>query len=133
MLVVGPTHTRGDTGFFVEGDGVLFAGDVVMNQSFVAANQGSSVKAWLAALDAFEAMKPRSIVPAHGPVGDGTLIPAQRAVMQTIQTRVRELKAQGRSADDTAATIQKEVQAIHPTWGRTNGVAGAARAAYAEL
>jgi glyoxylase-like metal-dependent hydrolase (beta-lactamase superfamily II) len=132
MLVVGPTHTRGDTGFFVEGDGVLFAGDVVMNQSFVAANQTSSVKAWLAAFDAFEAMKPRTVVPAHGPVGDGSLIPTHRAVMQTIQTRVRELKAQGRSADETAATIQKELQVIHPTWGRANGVAGAARAAYAE-
>ena len=75
MLVVGPTHTRGDTGFYVEGDGVLFAGDVVMNNSFVAANAGSSVKAWLAAFDAFGAMKPRTIVPAHGPVGDGTLDP----------------------------------------------------------
>ena len=132
MLVVGPTHTRGDTAFFVEGDGVLFAGDVVMNESFVAANAGSSVKAWLAAFDAFAAMKPRTVVPSHGPVGDGSLVPAQRAVMQTIQVRARELKAQGRSADDTAATIQKELQAMHPTWGRANGAAGAARAAYAE-
>ena len=132
MLVVGPTHTRGDTAFHVEGDGVLFAGDVVMNNSFVAANAGSSVKAWLAAFDAFDAMKPRTIVPAHGPVGDGTLIPAQRAVMQTIQTRVRELKAQGRSADEAAAAVQKELQAMHPTWARVNGAAGAARAAYAE-
>ena len=40
MLVVGPTHTRGDTGIFVEGDGVLFAGDVVMNESFLAAGPG---------------------------------------------------------------------------------------------
>jgi glyoxylase-like metal-dependent hydrolase (beta-lactamase superfamily II) len=132
MLVVGPTHTRGDTGFFVEGDGVLFAGDVVMNNSFVAANQASSVKAWLAAFDAFESMKPRTIVPAHGPVGDGTLIPTQRATMQMIQARVRELKAKGRSADDTAATVQKELQAMHPAWARANGVAGAARAAYSE-
>jgi glyoxylase-like metal-dependent hydrolase (beta-lactamase superfamily II) len=132
MLVVGPTHTRGDTGFFVEGDGVLFAGDVVMNESFVAANQGSSVKAWLAAFDAFEALKPRTIVPAHGPVGDGTLIPIQRAVMQTIQARVRELKAEGRRADDAATTVQTELLAAHPTWGRANGVAGAARAAYVE-
>jgi glyoxylase-like metal-dependent hydrolase (beta-lactamase superfamily II) len=132
MLVVGPTHTRGDTGLFVEGDGVLFAGDVVMNESFVAANQGSSVKAWLAAFDAFEALKPRTIVPAHGPVGDGTLIPIQRAVMQTIQARVRELKAEGRPADDAATTVQTELLAAHPTWGRANGVAGAARAAYVE-
>ena len=71
FLVVGPTHTRGDTGFFVEGDGVLFSGDVVMNKSFVAANQASSMKAWLAAFDTFEAMRPRTIVPAHGAVGDG--------------------------------------------------------------
>lgn len=132
MLVVGPTHTRGDTGFFVEGDRVLFAGDVVMNNSFVAANQGSSVKAWLAAFDAFEAMGPRTIVPAHGPVGEGSLIAMQRSVMQTIQARARELKAQGRSADEAATAVQKELQAKHPTWARANGVAGAARAAYAE-
>jgi glyoxylase-like metal-dependent hydrolase (beta-lactamase superfamily II) len=132
MLLVGPTHTRGDTGLFVEGDGVLFAGDVVMKDSFVAANQASSINAWLAAFDAFDAMKPRTIVPSHGPMGDGSLVPIQRAVMQTIQARVRELKAQGRSADDTAATVQKELQAQHPTWARANGVAGAARAAYEE-
>jgi glyoxylase-like metal-dependent hydrolase (beta-lactamase superfamily II) len=132
MLVVGPTHTRGDTGFFVEGDAVLFAGDVVMNNSFLAANQGSSLRAWLAAFDAFEAMKPRTIVPAHGAVGDGSLIPTQRAIMQGIQARVRELKAQGRSADEAASTVQKELRAKHPTWARANGVAAVARLAHAE-
>ena len=64
FLVVGPTHTRGDTGLFVEGDRVLFSGDVVMNQSFLAANQNSSMAAWLAAFDAFEALGPTSVVPA---------------------------------------------------------------------
>jgi hypothetical protein len=68
MILVGPTHTRGDTGIFVEGDGVLFAGDVVMNDSFVAANQALSVKAWLAAFDAFEAMKPRTGTESRGAV-----------------------------------------------------------------
>jgi glyoxylase-like metal-dependent hydrolase (beta-lactamase superfamily II) len=132
MMVVGPTHTRGDTGFFVEGDAVLFAGDVVMNNSFVAANQNSSMKAWLAAFDAFEALGPRTIVPAHGPIGDGSLIPTLRAAMQTIQTRTRELKAEGRSLDEAATTVQKELQAKYPTWARANGAAGAARAAYSE-
>src|SRR4029077_18846262 len=46
FMMVGPTHTKGDTAFFVEGDSVLFAGDVVMNNSFVGANQNSSMKAW---------------------------------------------------------------------------------------
>ena len=132
MLVVGPTHTRGDTGIFVEGDGVLFAGDVVMNNSFLAANQASSVRAWLAAFDAFEAMKPRTVVPSHGAVGAASLIPTQRTIVRGIQTRARELKAQGRSSDDTAMTVQTELQAKYPTWPRANGIAALARAAYAE-
>src|SRR6185295_3118190 len=36
MLSLGPTHTRGDTAIFVEGDRILFAGDIVMNHTFVA-------------------------------------------------------------------------------------------------
>ena len=133
FLVVGPTHTRGDTGFFVEGDGVLFSGDVVMNNSFLAANQASSMKAWLAAFDAFEALRPKTIVPAHGAVGDGSIIAVNRAIMQGVQARVRELKAQGRSADETATTVQTEFQAKHPDWPRANGLVAAARAAYAEV
>lgn len=132
FIVVGPTHTRGDTGFFVEGDNVLFSGDVVMNSSFLAATAVSSMKAWLAAFDRFEALKPKVIVPAHGAVGDGTIIAANRAIMQGVQSRARELKAKGMSADDAAAAIQSEFQARHPEWPRANGLAAAARSAYAE-
>ena len=132
FLVVGPTHTRGDTGFFVEGDDVLFAGDVVMNNSFLAATPVSSMKAWLAAFDRFEALKPKTIVPAHGAVGEGTLIAANRTLMQGVQARVRALKAQGKPADEVAAAVQAEFQAQHPDWPRANGLAAAARSAYAE-
>jgi glyoxylase-like metal-dependent hydrolase (beta-lactamase superfamily II) len=132
FLVVGPTHTRGDTGFFVEGDNVLFAGDVVMNNSFLAATPVSSMKAWLAAFDAFEAMRPQTIVPAHGAVGPGSLVASNRQLMQTIQSRVRALKAEGRSADEAATTVQTELVAKHPDWPRANGVAAAARSAWAE-
>ena len=132
FLVVGPTHTRGDTALLVEGDSVLFAGDVVMNQSFLAAGAATSMKAWLAAFDAFDRMRPRTIVPSHGAVGDAALIAANRAVMTAVQTRARELKAQGRTADDTATTVQRELEAQHPGWPRANGIAAAARAAYAE-
>jgi len=131
FLMLGPTHTRGDTAFFVEGDGVLYAGDLVMNNSFVAANQDSSITAWLAALDALERMAPRVIVPAHGPIGDGALIGINRGFLQAIDARVRQLKAQHRPVNEVAATVQAEMQAKHPTFERVNGVAGAARAAYA--
>jgi glyoxylase-like metal-dependent hydrolase (beta-lactamase superfamily II) len=132
FLLVGPTHTRGDTGLFVEGDRVLFAGDVVMNESFLAAGAASSMKAWLAAFDAFEAMGPRTIVPSHGAVGPGSLIAVNRDIMRRIQARAVALKSQGRSADEAAATIQSEFQAEHPDWPRANGLSAAARAAFAE-
>jgi len=132
FLVVGPTHTRGDTAFFVEGDNVLFAGDVIMNNSFLAATAGSSMKAWLAAFDTLEALKPQTIVPAHGEVGPGTIIGTNRTIMQGVQARARALKADGRTADEVASTVQAELQAQHPGWPRANGLAAAARSAYSE-
>jgi len=132
MVVVGPTHTRGDTGFFVEEDRVLFAGDVVMNESFLAANQASSIGAWLTAFDTCEAMRPETIVPSHGAIGTGALIPVQRSVVSLIQSRARELKGQGRPADEAATTIQSELTAEHPAWPRSNGIASLARSAWTE-
>ena len=132
LAVVGPTHTRGDTAVFVEGDGVLFAGDVVMNRSFVGANQNSSMKAWLAAFDLFASMKPTTIVPAHGDIGPGSILVTLQPVVQDIQRRARELKAQGKTADETATVVQMEFQAKQPTWARANGIAALARSAYAE-
>ena len=68
-----------------------------MNQSFLAANQNSSMTAWLAAFDAFEALEPDApIVPAHGAVGDGSIIAANRAVME--QVRVARARAEGAGA-----------------------------------
>jgi glyoxylase-like metal-dependent hydrolase (beta-lactamase superfamily II) len=132
LVVVGPTHTKGDTVVFVEGDRVLFAGDVVMNRSFVGANQNSSMRAWLAAFDLIATMQPSTIVPAHGEIGPGTVLGTLQGVVQSIQARARELKAQGRTPDETATTVQTELQAQHPTWARPNGIAALARSAYAE-
>jgi len=130
FLLVGPTHTRGDTGFFVEGDNVLFAGDVVMNESFLAANPSSSIKAWLTAFDTFEALKPRTIVPAHGAVGTGALIAANRTWVREVQEKTLALKKQGKSIDETATAVSTEVTAQHPSWPRANGLANLSRSAY---
>jgi glyoxylase-like metal-dependent hydrolase (beta-lactamase superfamily II) len=131
-MAMGMNHTKGDTAFFVEGDNVLFAGDVVMNNSFLAATPVSSMKAWLAAFDTLEALKPQTIVPAHGEVGPGTIIGTNRTIMQGVQARARALKGEGKSADEAATAIQAEFQAQHPNWPRANGLAAAARSAYNE-
>ena len=130
MMVVGPTHTRGDTAFFVVADQVLFAGDVVMNESYLAANATSSIKAWLAAFDRFEALKPRTVVPAHGAVGQGTLVAANRTWVAQVRDRALALKKEGKTIDEAATTVQTEFTAQHPAWPRANGLPALARSAY---
>jgi glyoxylase-like metal-dependent hydrolase (beta-lactamase superfamily II) len=133
MMSLGPTHTRGDTVVWVEGDRILFAGDVVMNRTFVAfASPYSSVKAWLADFDQLEPLHPAKVVPSHGPVGDASLIAEQRTVMKAIQSRAIELKRQGRTADEAATTVQNEMQTSYPNWTAPARVAAIAKAAYAE-
>jgi glyoxylase-like metal-dependent hydrolase (beta-lactamase superfamily II) len=133
MLSLGPTHTRGDTIVWVEGDRILFAGDVVMNRTFVAcASPYSSVKAWLVDFDQLEPLRPVKVVPSHGPVGDASLVAEQRTMMKAIQSRALELKRQGRSADETATTVQAEFQANYPGWAAPARIGVLARTAYAE-
>ena len=128
----GPMHTRGDTLIFVEEDKVLFSGDVVMNRTFLAAGATSSISTWLATLDELAALRPVVVVPSHGAIGDGTLIGRDRDYLKTVQTRVGELKAQGKAADEIATTVTAEIQAKFPDWTAPMRIGTAVRAAYAE-
>ena len=50
-------HTRGDTMVWIEEDRVLFTGDVVMSQRFLAAQNTSSLVTWIATLDELAALQ----------------------------------------------------------------------------
>ena len=59
-LRLGPGHTRGDTVMFVEGDRVLFSGDLAMKDLFPAfASPQSDSRTWLASLDQMAALTRR--------------------------------------------------------------------------
>ena len=128
ILAMGYNHTRGDTAFFVEPDGVLFSGDVVMT---ALPNVGTAtVRQWLTSMDVFEKLKPKRIVPSHGPMGDAALIATYKDLLGTVQRRTIELKRQGKTLDETTAAIVAELQPKYPTAGtRLNS---AIRAAYTE-
>jgi glyoxylase-like metal-dependent hydrolase (beta-lactamase superfamily II) len=132
LLAVGPTHTRGDTAVFVEGDRTLFAGDVVMSAFPAFASPYSSVRAWLAALDRLDALNPQVIVPSHGKLGDKSAIDKYREYLQAVQSRTRELKRQGTSIEDATQIVQTELQARFSGMAQPARIAGAARAAYSE-
>jgi len=78
----------------------------------------------------FEKLQPRRIVPSHGPMGDATMIATYKDLLQTVQRRAAELKKQGRSVDETTATLSSELQPKYPNGG--NRLLGTIRAAYNE-
>ena len=128
LLAMGYNHTRGDTAFFVEPDGVLFSGDVVMTALPNVGN--ATVRQWLASMNAFEKLQPKRIVPSHGPMGGMELIATYKTLLTSVQSRASELKKQGKTIDEATSTISSELQAKYPNAGtRLNGTI---RAAYNE-
>ena len=120
-------HTRGDTIIFVEEDRVLFTGDVVMSQRFLAAQQFEHPDL---ACDARRAdgAEARARRPRHGKIGDATLIARDRAFLQAVQNRVGELKPHGKSIDEAAAAVVAEIAPKYPEWGNPSAAAVVARA-----
>ena len=134
LLWRGPAvlHTRGDTMIWVEEDRVLFTGDVVMSQRFLAAQPNSSLTTWIAVHDELAALKPVHVVPAHGKLGDAALIARDREFLMAVQAKVAELKKSGKTVDDAVAAVVAEIAPKYPEWGNPTGAGAVARAAYAE-
>jgi glyoxylase-like metal-dependent hydrolase (beta-lactamase superfamily II) len=127
----GGTHTEGDTLIFVEGDGVLFAGDILMNRRFLAFGAPrSSVRSWIAVIEKAAPLKPTHIVPSHGDLGDGTLIASNLAYLRALQSRVAELKREGKTLQEAADAVTTEFRTTYAGW--TGNAGTAARIAYDE-
>ena len=134
LLWLGPGHTRGDTVAFVEGDRVLFSGDLAMQDLFPAfASPQSNSQTWLASLDQMAALQATQLVPAHYPITDSTVIDAYRQYLTALRARVAALKQQGKSSDETAALLVDEFKAQYPTWDQPGRVQGAVAVVYKEL
>ena len=134
LIRLGPAHTRGDTAIFVEGDGVLFSGDLAMNKAFPAfTSTHSRADAWITSLDALRALRPAHVVGAHYGMGDASILTAYHGLFMALRSRVAELKRQGKSSDETAVTLRDEFRKKYPDWDQPLRVHAAATAVYAEL
>jgi glyoxylase-like metal-dependent hydrolase (beta-lactamase superfamily II) len=67
MIYVGPCHQVGDAIVHVPKEGVVFAGDIIFTQCTPMGWVGTYEK-WFKALDLIASLKPKVIVPGHGPV-----------------------------------------------------------------
>ena len=134
ILRLGPGHTRGDTVVFVEGEGVLFSGDLAMKDLFPAfATPQSRSQSWLTSLDTLDALKPRTVIGAHYPVADATVIGAYRDLIKGMQSRVADLKREGKSSDETGELLRSEFRLKYPGWDQPIRLHAAATRIYAEL
>ena len=134
LMRLGPGHTRGDTAVYVEGDGVLFSGDLAMKQLFPAfATPQSASRTWLTSLDQLDALKPRTVVGAHYPITDASIISEYRTLLNALQARVAEVKREGKSSDETGELLRNEFRAKYPDWDQPLRIHSAATAIYREL
>ena len=66
LRYVGPAHSDEDMVMLVKQDGVLYAGDLVFRGRIPFVGDADAA-AWISALDKLLTMKPRVLVPGHGP------------------------------------------------------------------
>jgi glyoxylase-like metal-dependent hydrolase (beta-lactamase superfamily II) len=128
VVAMGFNHTRGDTAIFVEPDGVLFSGDVSM-KALPAVGGQSKLSQWLTSQDALAALRPTTVVPSHGLMGNASLIATNKTFLTTVQRRAAELKAAGKTVEETVTALHAE---LSPTYGTSPRLAGTVRSAYAQ-
>jgi len=127
MMAMGFNHTRGDTAFWIEPDNILVSGDVVMS-TMPQIPAMAKLSTWVQSLERFEQLKPRRVVPSHGPMFDAATITNWKTFLTTVRARATALKKEGKSVDDTVKAIQDELQDKYDR----NRMASAIRAAYNE-
>jgi glyoxylase-like metal-dependent hydrolase (beta-lactamase superfamily II) len=132
VMGAGPNHTRGDTVMFVEGDRVLFTGDVVM-AVFPSASAQGSVEKWLANLAAYDALAPTVVVPAHGRLGGVDFVRRYHDYFSAVRERAHAAKRAGQALEAAqgaiAPAIAEQFTDLAPAAGSPTGRINAAIAA----
>ena len=129
LSALGANHTRGDIAIWVEGDRVLFTGDLAMKAQPAFTSPYSTVRQWLANLDRLEALDPVLIVPSHGPTSDAAYFRAYRSYLGEVRDRTAAEKRGGRTVDQAVEAVTAAMAERFPDRGR---LAGAIRTAYSE-
>ena len=104
LLELGPGHTEGDTVVHVPDSGVILAGDLVFANDTPLVWAGP-IESWLSALDRILALKPRCIVPGHGPVTDDGGVRDLAHYLQYVLDEATQRFEEGMDADEAADDI----------------------------
>ena len=104
LIYVGPAHQVGDVIVHVPSEGVLFAGDLLFNQSTPMGWVGS-YQQFSDALDRIIDLDPATIVPGHGPVCGIEAVKDEQAYFKHVFDESRKCFDQGLTSKQTAERI----------------------------
>jgi glyoxylase-like metal-dependent hydrolase (beta-lactamase superfamily II) len=121
LMWLGEGHTKGDELIFVEPDGTLISGDIVQNKVVPGIfRDGGTPSSWLAVLDKLAKLNVKRVLPDHSPIGDGSLIPAERAFINDLRMRALALKGQGVASQDAGMQLSAEFKIKYADWPNMN-------------
>jgi glyoxylase-like metal-dependent hydrolase (beta-lactamase superfamily II) len=104
VLHLGRGNTAGDVMVYVPDAGVLATGDVVVTP--VPYAFGSYIGEWRAVLHKIKDLRPKILLPGHGPVQhDFAYVDKLGALLASLQDQVNAAAEQGLSLEDTAKTV----------------------------
>jgi len=133
LLWFGEAHTKGDELIFVEPDQTLVSGDVVQNKTVPAIfREGGTPRSWVAVLDQVAKLDVRHVLPDHSPIGDGSLITAERRFIGDVHARALVLKRQGVKPEDAGKQIAAELRSKYPDWPNLDRVGDFVQRVYTE-
>jgi len=104
LMYVGPAHQVGDVIVHVPSEGVLFAGDLLFNQSTPMGWVGS-YQQFSDALDRIIELAPATIVPGHGPVCGVEAVKNEQAYFQHVLDESRKCFDEGLTSKQAAERI----------------------------
>jgi cyclase len=105
LIYVGPSHQVGDVIVHVPGEGVLFTGDVLFNQSTPMGWVGSYQK-FSDTLDRIIELDPAVIVPGHGPVCGVDTVSQKQAYFRHVLDESRKCFEAGLTPAEAAERIE---------------------------
>ena len=133
LFWMGTAHTQGDELIYVLPDKVLISGDVVQNKLLPnLPGPTANLTSWINVLAQLKSLDVSFVVPDHGELGDGSLIPQEYNFLNDLKIRALELKQQGKSAQEAGATILEEFKTKYSNWPNLNGVPGLVGHIYSE-
>lgn len=104
VIYLGPAHQVGDVIVHVPSEGVVFAGDLLFNQSTPMGWVGS-YQQFSDALDRLIALDPKTIVPGHGPVCGIDAVHDEQAYFQHVYDESKKCFDQGLTSKQAAVRI----------------------------